>query len=360
MGQRQSLADVEDCLPVALAIDDGTDNDAYLTDDSGIEAILLEEANAVGDPSVGASSFTIDDEAPLDPRLLEDAENLHHKMQGTTDADEHMQCKALEAAIFGSTDMPEEGHIEFIDRYAKINVIHYRTTSRLSTSVLEERYSGNSRAAPSLFERSCPYPGCDFKTTKIRFLETEHMLDCPFEPSKIPPATKAVPCAEAGCKSSFDKASDMKVHFARSHRPWIARTCTRGGDECDSTHVFLTRKEFESHTKAVHVKKFEPTQCLVESCDETQIFKSYAGYRQHLGRVHLLQTEDRKQYFPHKEKMQYLPGVCPVPGCRLSTNIWKGKHNMLAHLRTRLSGHYLTEDEVQHYISLRMGVRSRS
>ncbi len=198
----------------------------------------------------------------------------------------------------------------FVTFFSRVNVIR---NSELKSTASLEAFNGNSREPASRYMFRCKNaPGCPYKALASRAVD-KHELICTGAP-------------KVGTKVS------TKTSEARAYTP---RACAGGHKDCDTTYVFPTMREYETHRSKCHIAtiaEFDPTPCTYPGCSLKKVFTTFASYRGHLIHVHKIAGNKTglSLYLVYKSTNQPCP--IPVKGICNEKKMWTPQ-GLSAHLR---------------------------
>ncbi|PVI08659.1 hypothetical protein DM02DRAFT_647989 [Periconia macrospinosa] len=196
---------------------------------------------------------------------------------------------------------------EWINTYARYNVVtnfqlasvwgKWKRSMKTETdfnAISQYVQRGNARDEVTVFEHTCPTPGCNYKHWDSSTL-SQHKFLCEQGRSRV--AGKAADtvatyqCSE--CPYQCATEQRLKHHVRITHK-WKPRTCP----DCPDGPVYEKYRALEYHRRTEHtLKGLYPTQCTFAGCTTT--LSSESTLRQHLDRVHQLHTTDtRAPYVP--------------------------------------------------------------
>lgn len=294
----------------------------------------------------------------IDPQLLRAAEEFMGALGNDQPLCAELEDMALDVSQSKSATLPLD-KLQFIEEYSMINLVRYEHCSisdRNSATYLQETFkhhnNKSSKDDATVFVLRCPYEACTYTIHSHTVLDM-HMAACQFNPKHLQPEKPYV-CTVEGCEYRARTEAALKSHGRIQHpeRPFTPRSCDK--ETCDSTKVYDTMQAWKAHgtTKAHRQtqrdQSWEARKCVFPGCKHPRVFIRRWDLYSHLLLKHEISKEGTKLYL---SKPSFIPGVCSVPGCTAKP-FFTLEHRFKAHLATK-AHQGMTEDQVQHYLSLR-------
>ncbi|KAK7711430.1 hypothetical protein SLS64_005454 [Diaporthe eres] len=244
--------------------------------------------------------------------------------------------------------------MQFIDHFAKINVVRNKTLNSMSVSRLEESLPkhvamGNSRDKPTLFLIRCPnaHLGCDYANTSQDLVVSHtgacnHLLQQKLPEAAFEKVDRPFRCDRDGCTTAFRSQVDLNRHIKDLH-DFTPKKCELPDCPRPDVVVWTSRSAYNAHTREEHDKDWTPSKCGVPDCTHTTVFLTRKTYGSHLTRIHHLRGAEKEKYLPART-MPFAARRCPIEGCKLQT-VYKIRALLKRHL---VKGHKFEEgDELE-------------